>query len=60
MDPFILTLTQDGLDDVLAPWSASQGDVLMDSDDDEALLAVSHDEQINKEGILYLVFGVKG
>ena len=41
MDPFILTLTQDGLDDVLAPWSASQGDVLMDSDDDEALLAVA-------------------
>ena len=41
MDPFILTLTQDGLDDVLAPWSASQGDVLMDSDDDEALLGVT-------------------
>ena len=41
MDPFILTLTQDGLDDVLAPWSASQGDALMDSDDDEALLAVA-------------------
>ena len=41
MDPFILTLTQDGLDDVLAPWFASQGDVLMDSDDDEALLAVA-------------------
>ena len=41
MDPFILTLTQDGLDDVLALWSASQGDALMDSDDDEALLAVA-------------------
>ena len=41
MDPFILTLTQDGLDDVLAPWSASQGVVLMDNDDNEALLAVA-------------------
>ena len=60
MDPFILTLTQDGLDDVLAPWSASQGDTLMESDEDEALLAVARraDQQggnplfsVRREGI---------
>ena len=49
MDPFILTLTQDGLDDVLAPWSASQGDVLMDSDDDKALLGVTR--QADQQGV---------
>ena len=60
MDPFILTLTQDDLDDMLAPWSASQGDALMDSDDDDALLAVARrpDQQggnplfsVRREGI---------
>ena len=41
MDPFILSLMQDGLDDVLADWTENDGNELMDSDEEEELLIAS-------------------
>ena len=41
MDPFILSLMQDGLDGVLADWTENDGNELMDSDEEEDLLIAS-------------------
>ena len=44
MDPYIRALMEDGLEEVLADelqWTASQGDRLMDSDDEPDLLSAA-------------------
>lgn len=42
MDPYILALMEDGLDEVLQnEWTVSDGDALMDSEDEADLLAAS-------------------
>ena len=41
MEPFILALMQDGLEAVLADWSETDGNELMDSEDEEDLLIAS-------------------
>ena len=44
MDPYIRALMEDGLEEVLADdleWMASQGEELMDSDDEAELLSAA-------------------
>ena len=44
MDPYIRALMEDGLEEVLADeleWTASQGERLMDSDDEPDLLSAA-------------------